>query len=556
MPISNLSHYINIALNKIALRYPSQNPHSFLNLTIANFFINNPNKERIVALIKDIHPIISNYKKSNLEFNANGKKALVFLLKGHFYVHNIHNYILAHALKAIGYEVTLVTCQGDLERCGNSQQSFEFRNPPYACNVCKAIIHAFDFTDFKTISLNQFVNSNENKIADEIVNRNMQIQELNYSRNDLLALSHPYLLRFFNGDIKKINIENGETQLHLKSAVRLMLRYNKLLDQIKPDVMVFFNGTFYPEHLFIHEASKRKIPFYCTERGMKKNSLFISYNMPATNYDAGELWNKVKENIGQKEIDIASVFMKNRLGNPEDATGTKRNLSVDDIKKYEVLAKIPYVVFFAPVIHDTAAMGKNNTIGNIFDNILSLTKAAIKNKKRLVIRCHPDEKGASNPSHFTIKEFLAENNLLENEYIICLGSEEKWHPYTLAEYANTIVVYNGTLGMELSALGNCVFNLGHSHYSKKGFTIDIYEESKIDTIYNYTKQKISESIQQLALQYLYFYTHIANLSIDEIVNEESPFIFSMPKSFSLETRNKQIEAIYNRILFYQKLRIQ
>lgn len=553
--MSKLAYYTNVVLHKLAHKYPSDNPDSILASLISDRFVNNKNGDRICKLIEEINVIISQLEPLKTTYNANGKKAIIFLLKGHFYVHNIHNYIIAHILKAIGYEVSLVTCQGNVERCGNSQQSFELRNPPFACNVCKKITSAFDATHFKTVSLNQYRYSNESEFVNAIVTNNESINELSYSRAELLKLSRYYLLRYFNGDFRKISVDNQETILHLKSATRLMLRYTRLIDHLKPDVMVFFNGTFYPEHLFIAEAEKRKVSYYCTERGMKKNSLFLSYNLPATTYDGGALWEHVKETIGNKEIEEAKAYLNNRMQGPEDPTGIKRNVAVGDISKYESLASKPYVVFFAPVTHDTVSMGKNNEIGDVFDNMVSLCKAAINNKKHLVIRCHPDEKSVSNPSHYTVKEFLTDQHLLDKEYVICLGPEETWHPYTLAKYANASVIYNGTLGIELPALGYPVFNLAMSHYRKKGFTMDIEALSVIDTIYNYPKQTISEESKQLAWRYLYYYINIANLSIDHMLDEQTPFIFTIAQQNKSEMRRLQLEAICKRVIFYESVSV-
>ena len=479
------------------------------------------------------------------------KRALVFLLRGQlYYPHNLHNYLAGCVLRDLGYRVSFVFCSGEVECCGINQNSPDFSlGPPSACSFCKTIADNICLRGFDIINLNDYkVDDEEEKVsaiagqpADKLFG--YELQGIRVA--DALR---PFLIRFFFGDYRKIRPTNPAVIDHFKSAGRFLLRFNNLLDQVQPSCLCFFNGLFFPESLFVREAERKQIPTLFIERGMRKDTIFLSVNDPACHYRSDQLWDRVNQQITKDQIETAKVYLAERMMGPEDPSGVKRDLRDNVRSRYLRLAETPYVVFFAPVVHDTASMEKDDVTGGVFEALKTLCELAIERRQRLIVRSHPDERSARNPSRYTIREYLAEHGLLHDEYVLCLDSSERWDPYLLAEHARGIVIFNGTLGMELPALGYEIFNVSVSNYSNKGFTNDINSLEDFQSVFRSDGRRVSEAKREQALKYLYYYVFVANISVDSLLDEK-PLRFELVQGVPPAVQRVQIDSIKQRVDF-------
>lgn len=485
--------------------------------------------------------------------NGDGsKRALVFLLRGQlYYPHNLHNYIVGCALREIGYRVSFVFCSGDVECCGINQNSPDFSlGPPSACGFCKTIAGNISLRGFDIINLNDYKGDEEEERVAAIAGQPADTL-FSYELHGIRVIDalRPFLMRFFFGDYRKIKPTSPAVVDHFKSATRFLLRFNNLLDQVQPSCLCFFNGLFFPESLFVKEAERRQIPTLFSERGMRKNSIFVSLNDPACHYRSDQLWDRVNHEVTKEQIETAKAYLADRtLAGPEDPTGVRRDLR-DHVKtRYRQLAETPYVIFFAPVVHDTASMEKDAVTGSVFAALKTLCELAIEMRQRLVIRSHPDERNSRNPSRYTIREYLADHGLLHDDYVVCLDSSERWDPYLLAEHARAIVIFNGTLGMELPALGYEIFNVSASNYTGKGFTNDLKSVEDFRSIFTSDGRRLSDLKRELALKYFYYYVFVANISVDSLLDEK-PLHFALVEGVPARDQRVQISSITERVEF-------
>jgi hypothetical protein len=441
----------------------------------------------------------------------------------------------------------LVVCHGEVERCGISQDAAVLSAPPFTCNACRKITGQISSQGFDVFSLNEFIAPDEDELVAAgtklIVQRSLQ-----HEPEEVCEAITPFLLRFFYGDYRRINPSDAEVVNHVKSAIRFQSRFRNLLNRTRPSCLCFFNGLFFPEHLLFKEARDRGIPALFVERGMRKNTVFISLDDPACHYRLNRLWDYMKEGITDEQLRSAEAYLVKRMAGPEDPLGNKRDLADKDEGKYLRLAEQPYVILFAPVTHDTASMGKDKAAGDFFQVLTTLCRLAVKLRKRVVIRSHPDEMSDLSPSRYTVKRYLVDNNLLDGEYVRCLDSNEKWDPYTLANFADAIAIYNGTLGIELPALGYEIFNIADSNYSGKGFTVDVDSVEDFESLFTSGKRFLTQAQRRLALKYLYFYVYVASVPVDSLLNEYAPFQYSLADAAEDEQR-EQLDRITERVAF-------
>ncbi len=513
---------INDVVSRLARHWKEPAPGSFFSRLVERLYVAHPNW---TEQVRDAFATASGHlnRLTRPAGSGGGPDALVLLLKGPWQVHALHNYLVGCALRDLGYRVSFVVCGGSVERCGLTSVSNSELHPPFFCKTCQMVTAGLSSQGFRVVNLNDHRATDEERtvraLAELSVDELGTYQLLGVRLADAMR---PFLLRFHHGHGQQVGADRKELVRHMQAGARYLLRAARLFDRVRPSCVCLFNGLYFPENLLSALARDRNIRALFTERGMRRNTLFVSADEPACHYRAGQLWERWRGKITEGHVAAARAYLEGRMAGPEDPTGVKRDVADEDEEKYHRLAESPYVVFFAPVTHDTASMEKGDPAGGLFGTLEQLCQRAVAHRKRLIVRSHLDERSPLNPSHYPVRRYLADRDLLDGEFVHCLDSKEKWNPYHLARHADACVIYNGTLGMELPCLGYRIFNVARSHYGGKGFTEDMESLDELDRIFAARKETLSPGEQELALRYLYFHVFVANLAVDALFDEAEP----------------------------------
>ena len=477
--------------------------------------------------------------------SATGERgtALVFLLRGQWPGHIAHHYIVAHALAELGYSARLVVCDGFVERCGLTQLQLPHEVPPISCSACRDVLEPVKQTMTNVVSLLDFRAADE---AERVDGRDHHAL-LPPDSDRLMATA---ILRHFQGDDAGAR-DREEVASYRRAAVRYAARFRALCEQEQPTVAVFFNGQSFPESILGAIACEAGITCLFTERGVAPNSVFICRDEPASHYRNHALWEATLPTITAEQCDAARVFVESRKTKNIDPLGNDRGFDAGDGGRYRDVAARPYVVFFAPVIHDTAAMGKDGPFGGPLPTLAALCDAAERTGVMLVVRAHPDERKPPNPAKFTIADFLRRGNFLASSHVRLLDSHEVWNPYRLAADARAVAVYNGTIAMECPVLGIPVANLGESHYARKGFTSHPADPAALDAVFTDGLPGLSADAREQAARYLHFYLHVATLPTDAIFRELSNNLTEAPPPGPCAA--EQLTAVTERVRFFLAL---
>ncbi len=442
------------------------------------------------------------------------KHAILFLIRGQLALHNTHQLHIAKCLQELGYSTSFVVCGGGVEQCGIGQTREPLDLPPVACHGCRQALQPLVNSTLPVTILKRV----DNEDTKGPIGRDLNLEEVE-------QLIYPSLLRYFQGDLKQVRARTATRKSFERSLNRYAARVESLLSETEPKLVVLFNGLFFPESVIGAVAKKKGIRILYHERGVRPNSLFLSVDVPACHYRAERLWKKLENCISELDCERARRFVVQRRTKNIDPLGEVRNLNHDgQASKTLGLAAKSYVVFFAPVIHDTASVYKNNGLGESYQAMETLCRVSQKLNLNLVIRAHPDELRQHNPSRFPLRRLLDELGLLSFPNITLLDSTEHWNPYQLAENASHVVIYNGTLAMECAVLGIPVVNLADSHYSAKGFTNDAHSEEELSRLLQYELPNLTSEAIKRAEKYLYFYLYKSTLSVDQLVNERAGFL--------------------------------
>ena len=473
--------------------------------------------------------------------SATGERgtALVFLLRGQWPGHIAHHYIVAHALAELGYSARLVVCDGFVERCGLTQLQLPHEVPPISCSACRDVLEPVKQTAENVLSLLDL------RAADE-AERVAAAADHDTLPPDVDRLMATAILRHFQGDEAGAH-DREEVATYRRAALRYAARFKALCDRERPAVAVFFNGQSFPESVLAAIARDRGITCLFTERGVAPNSVFICRDEPASHYRNPALWESTEPAITAEQCDAVRAFVESRKTRNIDPLGNDRGFDGGDGGRYRELAARPYVVFFAPVIHDTAAMGKEGPFGGPLTTLAALCAAAERTGVTLVVRAHPDERKPPNPARFTIGDFLRRERLDASRHVRLLDSHEVWNPYRLAADARAVVVYNGTIAMECPVLGIPVANLGASHYADKGFTSHPADTGALDAVFTAGLPRLTTDERTRAARYLHFYLHVATLSADALFRELPDNLTEAPAPSPLA--DEQLAALTERMRF-------
>lgn len=509
---------------------------------------------RLSPLAKSIATATKNYslQADSCATQQEPGVALVFMLRSFGYAHAFHNYMVAHALKELGYRVELIQCDGLLESCGSGSSALPTTSPPFLCKECRTLAHSFYTAPFSEMRLDEFASKREDVLIEFIeAQKDYKLARLTIDGLPIGRWMQPYLLRYVRGHRDQIRLDNPEVFQHVRGMVRLVCRYQRVLARFTPSCAVFFNGLFAPEAIFYNMSAALGVATLCTERGPKKNTLFLSREA-ACHYRADALWYAKKDSISDAQVAESRASVEGRTKLNLDPSGRPRPVEVTDSRPYDHLAKEPYIAFFPPVFHDTASMEKPSPFPDVFAAIDALCKEAIRRKIKLVIRSHPDEAAVTSAGAYRVHDFLAERGHLAYSNIVCLKPEDTWNAYLLAANARATVIYNGTLGMELPALGYRIHNIAQSHYTGKGFTEDLLTADDLAKIFDATSTRIDDDARSIALRYWYFYYNLVSLPVGTLLDEKTPSQFELNTTATPEEIRTVRHAVRERVEFLLK----
>jgi len=465
--------------------------------------------------------------------------ALVFLHRGDAILHSCHHLIIAAGLARLGHAVELVHCDGSVERCGVGQVRAPLAIPPITCFNCRSCLTPLAGATVPTLALGE-PRRNAFQAASPELDTPLP--------HDFDRLLYPALLRHFQGHLPEIAADRRERAAHAAAARRFIARCHAMFQTRQPAVVCLFNGQTFPESIIGSVAIEMGIPVIYTERSVLPNSLFMSRDIPASHYVADRLWAECREAISDSDRAQARAFVAARRRVNIDPLGVNRGfekLGAD--AAHAALTAKPYAICFAPVLHDTAAAGKDNGLGEVPEALVETCRAARAAGVRLVIRSHPDERRPHNPARYTIRQMLVDRGVVFDDTIVNLDSDSSWNPYVLAERASHVIVHNGTIAMECGVAGIRTINTGRSHYGGKGFTLDPHSPLELRTMLGRPVERLDAQEIANAEAYLHFYLHRATLDISGLLEEGADFTCRvLPPSPQGE---EQLEHVTQRLAF-------
>ena len=252
----------------------------------------------------------------------------------------------------------------------------------------------------------------------------------------------------------------------LVAEVRLILVLERLLTDFKPDLIVFHNGRFVNLKPIYGIAINSKIDYVATETirdytgKAKKNNFYndIPHSWKAVNLKMQKAW----IDAGERRLETGESFFCNRRR--AVFTGDKIYVKDQDptLLPDNFNPNIRNIVIFNSSEDEYFSISKEYDESVLYptqyDALYDLFER-YKNEKNIhfYLRIHPNLKDVN------FKSTILLNNLKYNN-VTLIPPSSPVSSYKLMEIAETVIVFNSTMGLESAYWGKKVIALNHSFY--------------------------------------------------------------------------------------------
>jgi capsule polysaccharide modification protein KpsS len=254
---------------------------------------------------------------------------------------------------------------------------------------------------------------------------------------------------------------------YILSAWNVGRQFAFLLDKVKPQAVVVFNGQFFPEAMAKQVATSRHIRVITHEVGTLPFTGFFTegeataypINIPS-NFDLSEAQNaRLDEYLAQRfkgNFTMAGIQFWPEM----------HGLDQDFLQKAGQFNQI--VSVFTNVIFDTSQAHANVAFEHMFawlDQVLALIRS--NPDTYFVIRAHPDEGRAGKESRESVALWVEANRVKEFPNVLFVDSNELISSYELIQRSKFVMVYNSTIGLEAVLMGAPVLCAGKARFTQQ-----------------------------------------------------------------------------------------
>ena len=178
-------------------------------------------------------------------------------------------------------------------------------------------------------------------------------------------------------------------------------RTKKLIEKIKPDLIITFNNRFALSLPILEVAKAYNIKYYCHERGSTPNKYQIFkksvHDVDERGDQIFQLWkntnSKLRNKFGKKYFDLP--FTKSKIN--FNLAGTRENLSLNQNQSIELDKNKKKIVFFCSSNYEFHAISNdfnNDQLNKIWSNQIKAIRSVIKVLKKIsnyefILRVHP-----------------------------------------------------------------------------------------------------------------------------------------------------------------------
>lgn len=405
-------------------------------------------KAKGITLKEDIAPVVF--------FNASTRLGGTSLNAAYAFLTSV-------GLQLEGVPVVHFACRAGMTRCQLGTDPDDHLKPP-PCTRCvlqSRVLTANAETRWFDFARNPGLEQAMEKLSVE------GLSDLYYQGIPLGSLTLPSL----QWTLRRFHLRDDAPTRHLfrefiASAYQVAQEFEKLLQDVKPQAVVVFNGITFPEGTARWVAQQRGIRVVTHEVAHQPITAFFSYQHVTSypvdipeDFELSPTQNKrMDEYLTQRfkgNFSMAGVTFWPEIHNLDPAF-------LEKAARFDQIVPV-----FTNVIFDTSQLHANKVFQHMFawlDQVLSLAK---ENPKTLfVLRAHPDEMRPGKSSRESVAQWVQDSGAGALPNVHFIPATEYLSSYELIQMAKFSMVYNSTIGLEAALMGKPVLNGGHARYTR------------------------------------------------------------------------------------------
>jgi len=439
-------------------------------------------------------------ESSNEYPKIDNPKTIIFNRVYSVYADSIFNEVgIAKALQLLGHNVKFYMCGGKLYNCS---AVFTMKNPANKkrCETCidfgKQFLSIMDipFETYEDILKDKKYSIPENREERE----NYGYKGINAGRHAKTSADRFYL--GLKPDKTKYDYNELLGQHLLNSLASIdVAEYSYKKD--KPDILYSSHGCYSEWGGFLDYFNERNVRYIVWNYSFGKEYVFNQDDLSLT----FKMYLKQKKSLNEQETKEIDAYIDNRVRGKSDTEIYGFKTDNKDLEKMFSFSKYDRVyTMFPNVLWDSSLAKVDRGFNSVYhwvDDTISFFK---KNPQYLlIIKIHPGEK-TQQDSLATSKEYILEKHALSDNISI-IDIDTDISPYSLFKHIDSGLIYNGTIGLELSVSGIPAIVSGLSPYHNQGFTYDVDSVDEYRSILKNPPSKLDDKRKKLAKLFAYFY---------------------------------------------------
>ncbi len=310
----------------------------------------------------------------------------------------------------------------------------------------------------------------------------------------------------------------------IHSAWNVYTQFKALVEEKKPQVVVLFNGMFYPEAAARYVCTQMGIRVITHEVGLRPYTAFFTTG-EATAYPI-----HISPDFKLDEAMNARLdeYLAQRMQGNFSMAGIRfwpeiKGLNSDFLA---LAAQFDHIVpVFTNVVFDTSQVHANILFPEMFSWLQNVQKAIQTHPRTLfVIRAHPDEGRAGKESRESVAQWVRRTSIDRLPNVVFVDSGEYISSYDLIQRSHFVMVYNSTIGLEASIMGKAVLAGGKARFTQlptSFFPGGLYEyEHKLEQFLSEKKIEVPPEFKENARRFLYYQLYITSLPFEEWIEED------------------------------------
>lgn len=408
---------------------------------------------------------------------GSSRRVLVFSLRGGWYSHTGWEAVVGHALQIRGATVHVFNCGGVMPIC---EVNFRHADPKVACADCRlypdTLVGALGLE--RSWLATYLTDADRAEIAAEVDRLTpAQYEGWTFDAKPVGALVRNSVLWFLRKSRPDLSTHDATVYRDfLIAGAEIARMAPRLLDAVRPDVIVELNGLFFAEQILnAYVPAGCRVATY--EAGWRLNSLGFDWLSDRGFADVDDAWDRWRDRpLSSDESARLDAWIQSRragdmqrdfyvkFDGPGGARGPLESLGLDPAR--------PTAVLFTNLVWDTAVLGRNLGFRSIGEWIeCAVDWFATRPDLQLVIRIHPAEDlRPAQETNEKLSDFVNRLTLPANVRLV--PSAAPVSSYALIEAASAVLVYTSTAGLEAALYGRPALVAARVYYASRGFTRD------------------------------------------------------------------------------------